>query len=53
LSNINYEVKEEKLELNWQLTIKLGAASVYEASLLFHRNYLVPYIPASAVKGVN
>jgi len=45
--------KNEGLPLNWRLTINLGAASVYETSLLFHRNYSVPYIPGSAVKGVS
>jgi len=40
------------LSLNWRLIINLGTASVYETSLLFHRNYSVPYIPGSAVKGV-
>jgi len=40
------------LPLNWRLIINLGAASVYETSLLFHRNYSIPYIPGSAVKGV-
>ncbi len=40
------------LPLNWRLVINLGAASVYETSLLFHRNYSIPYIPGSAVKGV-
>ena len=48
----NYAVEEEIHELNWRLIINLGAASVYEVSLLFHRNYSVPYIPGSAVKGV-
>lgn len=40
------------LLLNWRLLINFGAASVYETSLLFHRNYSIPYIPGSAVKGV-
>lgn len=44
--------KQSGLTLNWRLAINLGAASVYETSLLFHRNYSVPFIPGSAVKGV-
>mgnify|MGYP000651509582 CR=1 FL=1 len=44
--------KQSGLSLNWRLIINLGAASVYETSLLLHRNYSVPYIPGSAVKGV-
>ncbi|RLG58464.1 MAG: type III-B CRISPR module RAMP protein Cmr6 [Candidatus Hydrothermarchaeota archaeon] len=47
-----YFVEEAILGLNWRLVINLGAASVYETSLLFHRNYSIPYIPGSAVKGV-
>ena len=52
LSNIGYKIREKELKLNWRLIINLGAASVYETSLLFHRNYSIPYIPGSAVKGV-
>lgn len=55
LSNLKgqkYFVESEIFQLNWRLTINLGTASVYETSLLFHRNYSVPYIPGSAVKGV-
>jgi len=47
-----YKVEEGIFSLNWRLIVNLGAASVYETSLLFHRNYSVPYIPGSAVKGV-
>ena len=52
LEKQKYIIKEEKLKLNWRLIINLGTASVYETSLLFHRNYSIPYIPGSAVKGV-
>ena len=44
--------KNTGLPVKWRLIINLGAASVYETSLLFHRNYSFPYIPGSAVKGV-
>jgi len=47
-----YNVEEDYIRLNWRLVINLGAASVYETSLLFHRNYSIPYIPGSAIKGV-
>ena len=52
LKTMGYEVREETLTSCWRLIINLGAASVYETSLLFHRNYSIPYIPGSAVKGV-
>lgn len=48
----NHVVEEKEYELSWRLLINLGAASVYETSLLFHRNYSIPYIPGSAVKGI-
>jgi CRISPR-associated protein Cmr6 len=44
--------KNGGLPLSWRAIINLGATSVYETSLLFHRNYSIPYIPGSAVKGV-
>lgn len=52
LSNMKYVIEKKELKLNWRLVINLGATSVYETSLLFHRNYSIPYIPGSAVKGV-
>jgi len=57
LSQIGFHIeylpdRRSGLTLNWRLAINLGAASVYETSLLFHRNYSIPYIPGSAVKGV-
>ncbi len=51
--SVRYLKDEDKgLPLDWRLVINLGDVSVYETSLLFHRNYSVPYIPATAVKGV-
>jgi CRISPR-associated protein Cmr6 len=52
LEDLNYKTKKLELKPIWRLVINLGAASVYETSLLFHRNYAVPIIPGSAVKGV-
>lgn len=50
---LGYFVKlSQGFPIKWRLTINLGAASVYETSLLFHRNYSIPYIPGSAVKGI-
>lgn len=37
--------------LGWRLAINLGEESVYETSISFHRNYSIPIIPGSAVKG--
>lgn len=36
----------------WRLVVGLGAASVYETSISLHRNYSIPLIPGSALKGV-
>ncbi len=49
---LNYDKKEIPLKLSWRLTIGLGGESVYETSITLHHIYGIPYIPASAVKGV-
>lgn len=38
-------------KLLWRLVVDIGAESVYETSINLHRNYSVPIIPGSAVKG--
>lgn len=38
--------------VNWRLAIGIGNASVFENSLTLHHVYGIPYIPASAVKGI-
>jgi len=48
----SYYTLKYKAELLWRLAINLGAGSVYETSISLHRNYSVPIIPGSAVKGV-
>jgi len=35
-----------------RLIVGLGDESVYETSIRLHRNYGVPYIPGSALKGI-
>ena len=47
-------IKAETFELTTKsrLVIGLGDESVYETSIKLHRNYGVPYIPGSALKGV-
>ncbi len=44
--------KSSGVPLKWRLAINLGRSSVYETSYIFHRNYSIPYIPGSAIKGV-
>lgn len=46
--------KTIRIELKpaWRLAVGLGGASVYETSITLHHIYGIPYIPASAVKGV-
>jgi len=39
-------------ETNWRLAIGLGNASVFETSITLHHIYGIPYIPATAVKGI-
>jgi len=40
------------LKPDWRLIVGLGNESVYETSMTLHHIYGIPYIPASAVKGV-
>lgn len=53
LQKQNYSIRSEELQLSWRLVINLGTSSVYETSILLHRNYSIPYIPGSAIKGVS
>ncbi len=39
-------------KIDWRLALGLGDASVYETSITLHHIYGIPYIPASAIKGV-
>jgi CRISPR-associated protein Cmr6 len=41
-----------QLKVNWRLIVGLGYESVYETSITLHHIYGIPYIPASAIKGV-
>jgi len=52
LRQMGYSVVHAEPSLNWRLLVNLGSSSVYETSLLIHRNYSIPFIPGSAVKGV-
>ena len=52
LHKLDYASESETLVLTWRMVINLGEASVYETSILLHRNLSVPYIPGSALKGV-
>ncbi len=38
--------------INWRLIVGMGNPSVYETSMTLHHIYGIPYIPASAVKGI-
>jgi CRISPR-associated protein Cmr6 len=37
---------------DWRVIVGIGAESVYETSISLHHVYGIPYIPASAIKGV-
>lgn len=41
-----------RLSPTWHFNIGLGHPSVYETSMTLHHIYGIPYIPASAIKGV-
>jgi CRISPR type III-B/RAMP module RAMP protein Cmr6 len=40
------------LSPEWRLSLGLGGTSVYETGLTLHHVYGIPFIPASAVKGI-
>ena len=47
-----YHCQSYEGKVNWRLVVGLGQESVYETSITLHRNYSVPFILGSAVKGV-
>ncbi|SET12983.1 type III-B CRISPR module RAMP protein Cmr6 [Anaerobranca gottschalkii] len=51
-ANIGYQVKKFELKTTSPMVIGLGNDSVLETSLTLHHTYGIPYIPASAIKGV-
>jgi CRISPR-associated protein Cmr6 len=46
------DYKSLKLKPDWRLIVGLGGESVYKTSMTLHHIYGIPYIPASAVKGI-
>jgi len=40
------------LKPEWRLALGIGGASVYETSITTHHIYGIPYLPASAIKGI-
>ncbi|MEN7546981.1 type III-B CRISPR module RAMP protein Cmr6 [Rapidithrix thailandica] len=43
---------ETELVIDWRLALGLGIDNVYETGITLHHIYGIPYIPASAIKGV-
>jgi len=53
LNKIGYEdIFSSKLKTAYRLVVGLGSGSVFETSLTLHHIFGIPYIPASALKGV-
>lgn len=52
LKKMGLKYKTFTYKTDWRLAIGLGGASVYETSMTLHHIYGVPYIPASAIKGI-
>ncbi len=46
------QIREIVLHTQWRMMQGLGIESVYETSMTLHHVYGIPYIPASALKGV-
>ncbi len=52
LKSYDHEVARFTLSPEWRLAVGLGTGHVLETGLTLHRIYGLPFIPASAVKGV-
>lgn len=52
LETSGYKILSKKKDIFWRLITNFGAASVYETSLLLHRNCSIPFISGSSIKGV-
>ncbi|TCO60227.1 type III-B CRISPR module RAMP protein Cmr6 [Caldanaerobacter subterraneus] len=50
--NNGFEVKSFKGKPLWRFVVGLGASHPQETSMALHHIYGVPYIPASAIKGI-
>ena len=49
---LNLSVSGCEGTIDWRLIVGLGNESVYDTSMTLHHVYGIPYIPASAVKGI-
>ena len=45
-------IEENNFSTNWNMTVGKGISSVFESGMSLHHTYGIPYIPASAVKGL-
>lgn len=52
LMSQGYFIEFKALKVLWRLAIGLGSPNIYECSINLNRNYSVPIIPGSAVKGI-
>jgi len=54
VNQLNLLISEPPLysKIDWRVIVGLGNESVYDTSITLHHVYGIPYIPASAVKGV-
>jgi CRISPR-associated protein Cmr6 len=54
VNQLNLLISDPPLDctIDWRMIVGLGNESVYDTSMTLHHLYGIPYIPASAVKGV-
>jgi CRISPR-associated protein Cmr6 len=54
VNQLNLLISDPPLDctIDWRMIVGLGNESVYDTSMTLHHVYGIPYIPASAVKGV-
>ncbi len=52
IQDLGYKTNEKELSPEWRMNIGLGGESVYETGMTLHHIYGIPYIPATAIKGI-
>lgn len=52
IKSLGLRTESFEKKVDWRLIVGLGNESVYDTSMTLHHVYGIPYIPASALKGV-
>lgn len=52
IKSLGLRTESFEKKVDWRLIVGLGNESVYDISMTLHHVYGIPYIPASAIKGI-